>query len=427
VSYTIAKIGRRLLAIVVLAYLLPSDRERNIENIISEMKHIIWSIGHNLELKNIVKADNCYLYDSKGNKYIDLESGVWCTSVGHCNPRINKVIQTQIGKISHTGFCYGNRIIEKAAQKILEITDLKDGKCEFLCSGSEAVEYGMRVAKTITDKPLILTFSDSYFGAYGEASNRDNENWHLYNWLECSCNSNGEGCIGECSGFNKIPFERIGIFLFEPGSSSGLVRFPSQKLIDKIINKIKRDNGLIIINEITTGIGRTGKWFGFQHYNIKPDIIAIGKGLGNGYPVSVTAITKSVSELLESKHYLYAQSHQNDPLGAAVANEVIDTIVDKNLVKRSERLGKTIVNQLNDMKDANSIILAIRGRGLMIAIELTKHAGVIQKELLNKGFILVKRSGVDVLRMDPALTIKEKDVSLFLESFKQIIQKIGNN
>lgn len=391
------------------------------------MKHIIWSIGHNLELKDIVKADNCYLYDSKGNKFIDLESGVWCTSVGHCNPRVNNVIQSQINKISHTGFCYGNPIIEKTAKKILKITNLNEGKCEFLCSGSEAVEFGMRVAKTITDKPLTLTFSDSYFGAYGEASKRDNKNWHIFNWLECSCKANQGDCIGECSEFNKIPFEDIGIFLFEPGSSSGLVRFPSQKLINKIIKRIKRDNGIIIINEITTGIGRTGKWFGFQHYNIEADIVAIGKGLGNGYPISATAISKRVSELLENKQYLYSQSHQNDPLGVSVANEVMDTITDENLLKRSEKLGKIIINRLNDIKEANSLIKAIRGRGLMIAIELTRHAEFVHKELLNQGFILVKRSGVEVLRMDPALTIKEQDIKLFLESFEKIIHKIDKD
>ena len=389
------------------------------------MKHIIWSTGHELQLKDIVASDNCYLFDSKGNRYIDLESGVWCTSVGHNNPRINNVILTQIARIGHSGFCYGNPIIEKSARKLLEITDLRGGKCEFLCSGSEAVEYGMRVAKTITDKPISLTFSDSYFGAYGEASNRDNENWHIYNWLECSCHSRGQGCTGECAEFNNIPFERIGIFLFEPGSSSGLVRFPSQRIIDKITDRIKSDEGIVIVNEVTTGIGRTGKWFGFQHYNLRPDIVAMGKGLGNGYPVSAAVVSKAVSERLESKPFLYAQSHQNDPLGAAVAKEVIDTITDENLVERSESLGRSIVLQLNALKGPDSRIKAVRGRGLMIAVELTGNAALVQKELLNQGFILAKRAGVEVLRMDPALTIKEPDISLFLEAFKKSIQKVS--
>jgi len=389
----------------------------------SKMENIIWSIGHKLELTDIVKADNCHLYDSKGNKYIDLESGVWCTSVGHCNPRVNAVIQSQINKIIHSGFCYANPVIEKTARKILEITKLNEGKCEFICSGSEAVEYSMRVAKTITDKPLTLTFSDSYFGAYGEASKRDNEKWHLYNWLDCSCNTNEDGCTGECKEFNSIPFDRIGIFLFEPGSSSGLVRFPSDKLINKIINRIRSNNGIIIINEITTGIGRTGKWFGFQHYDIDPDIVAIGKGVGNGYPISITAISKNIALQLEKKPYLYSQSHQNDPLGALIANEVIDTIKDENLLGRSVRLGNKITSRLNDIKAAGSIIKAIRGRGLMIAIELSGQAELVCKELLSQGFILVKRAGVEVLRMDPALTIEEKDLDSFLTVFEKIIRK----
>ena len=284
----------------------------------------------------------------------------------------------------------------------------------------------MRVAKTITDKPLSLTFSDSYFGAYGEASKRDNDSWHIYNWLDCTCSTNQGGCIGECSGFNNIPFKQIGIFLFEPGSSSGLVRFPSEKLINKIIYRVKSNNGIIIVNEITTGIGRTGKWFGFQHYNIEPDIVAIGKGLGNGYPVSVTAISKKISNSLNSKQYIYSQSHQNDPLGAAVANEVIQTITDEKLVERSKKLGNKIVHRLNEIKEVNPLIKEIRGRGLMIAIELTKYADLIRKQLLKQGFILVKRSGVEVLRMDPALTINEQDIDSFLETFEQIIQDIEN-
>jgi len=92
------------------------------------MKHIIWSSGHSLELKDIVKAENCYVFDSEGNRYLDLEPGVWCTSVGHANPRVNNVIQSQINKISHTGFCYGNPIIEKTAHKKLKMANLNEGK-----------------------------------------------------------------------------------------------------------------------------------------------------------------------------------------------------------------------------------------------------------------------------------------------------------
>lgn len=180
------------------------------------MKHIIWSSSHALEFDNIVDSDNCFLFDSLGNRFIDLESGVWCTSVGHYNKRINNVIVSQLKRITHTGFCYCNPQINETAKKVLEITEINNGKCEFLCSGSEAIEYGMRAARQVTENPLALTFSDSYFGAYGDAASKDTKNWHVYNWLDCTCGNGVDGCTGECDNFRSIPFAKIGVFLFEP-------------------------------------------------------------------------------------------------------------------------------------------------------------------------------------------------------------------
>lgn len=392
------------------------------------MKHIIWTTGHELLLENIITACNCDLFDSNGTKYIDLESGVWCTSIGHSHPRINQTINSQISKISHTGFNYSNPIIEEAALRILEMTNLPGGKCEFLCSGSEAVEFCMRLANALMSGKKFLTFSDSYYGAYGEATKMDSKNWIRHNWQDCSCKSHGDGCQANCSEFLKIPFDQIGVFLFEPGSSSGLVNFPSEKLISGIINKIKQNKGIVIVNEVTTGVGRTGKWFGFQHYKINPDLVAIGKGIGNGYPVSVAAISrriiklKRIIELIRNDQFHYSQSHQNDPLGASIAKEVIDTILSEKLIDRGRKLGEKIIGELKEVQAHNPIIKEIRGRGLMIAIEFTKDAKLIQHELLKRGFIVAKRSGMEVLRIDPALTIKEEDIDAFIETLKKIIQ-----
>lgn len=386
------------------------------------MKNIIWSTGHQLRFENIVNSHNCFLFDSEGNKYIDLESGVWCTSVGHNNKRINKVIISQINKITHTGFCYAHPQIDESAKKILEITNFENGKCEFLCSGSEAVEYGMRIARGMSMKPLALTFSESYFGAYGDASVKDPKSWYNYNRLDCFCSS-PNGCTGDCRKFNEIPFEKIGIFLFEPGSSMGLVRFPSQKLIDKIIERIKENNGIVVVNEITTGIGRTGKWFGFQHYGINPDIIAIGKGIGNGYPVSVVAVSERIVSTSGFKGCFYSQSHQNDPLGAAVASEVISIITEKKLIQKSRENGKYLKKALKSIDRNKSIIKEVRGRGLMIAIEFKHSAQAVYEELLKRGFIVAKRSNAEVLRIDPALTVEKKTLDFFVKELTEIVSK----
>jgi acetylornithine/N-succinyldiaminopimelate aminotransferase len=386
------------------------------------MKNIIWSTGHIQKLEDIVEARNCYIQDSKGIRYIDLESGVWATSLGHCNSRINNIIQKQIHKIIHTGFNYTHQIIEITAQSILEIADFTGGKCEFLCSGSEAIEYGIRIAKILTDKPLVLSFSDSFFGAYGAASKRDNPDNYIFKRLECSCNNHNGGCLGTCKEFNDIPFEQIGIFLFEPGSSSGLVRFPSHELIEKIAKKIHGNGGMIMVNEVTTGIGRTGKWFGFQHYHIQPDIVAMGKGLGNGYPVSAIAISANTAEKLGRTSFLYSQSHQNDPLGAAIAHEVIQIIKEDHLLQRCNKLSNKLVHQLLEIKSKNAVIKEIRCRGFMLGIDFFTGADYVIDEMFKRGFLLLKRPYAEVIRMDPALTIEEETLDLFVENFSQVVQ-----
>jgi acetylornithine aminotransferase len=177
---------------------------------------------------------------------------------------------------------------------------------------------------------------------------------------------------------------------------------------------------------VTTGVGRTGRWFGHQHYDLKPDIIALGKGLGNGYPVSVTALTRPIWELLESKPFKYSQSHQNDPLGAAIAKEVIQVIKEENLIEKCRILGSHFLSQLQQLQKNVSIIKDIRGRGLMMAIEFEDEdnnmlASTIQRRLLNNGFIVANRPGFNVIRIDPPLTVSKKEIDSFIENFQQIL------
>jgi acetylornithine aminotransferase len=380
------------------------------------VNNILICTNHKIRFENIIKAKNCTLYDSFNNKFLDLESGVWCTSVGHNNPRITKVIQKQSKKIIHTGYCYINPIIKKASESILDITGITNGKSLFLNSGSEAVEFSIKIMKEISDKPYILTLKDSYLSAFGSSGKKSKNEWILFDWIE-----NKE--------IKNLPFNKISAFIFEPGSSSGLVNFPPIKMIAEIIDNVRANNGFIIVNEVTTGIGRTGKWFGYNHYDFIPDIVAIGKGLGNGYPVSCIVLSKKVIERLDLNKFHYSQSHQNDPLGAVIANEVISIIKDKNLIERSKKAGDKIINRLNLIKEKSGIIKEVRGRALMIAIEFIKdkkgsYAERINNELLKRNIILVKRPGYEVFRLDPALTIKNKDIEYFLTSLEEIISDL---
>lgn len=388
------------------------------------MENLIWSTGHQLKFDNIVEANNCHLTDSSGNQWVDLESGVWSTSIGHSNPRIAKLISEQAGKLMHTGFCYCSALNDRTSKKILEINSMPGGKCEFLTSGSEAVEYAMRIARRVSQKPLALTFSDSYNGAYGDVSMPDPSSWFIHDRFGCGCNDPVYGCSGNCKSFREIPFHEIGIFLLEPGSSSGLVRFASDSLINRIVHQVKSAGGIVVANEVTTGIGRTGKWFGYQHYQVNPGLVAMGKGLGNGYPVSAVAVSHEILNNPAFEGFHFSQSHQNDALGAAIAGEVIDIISENELVKSSEILGEYLKTSLLVLKEETTLIKEVRGRGLMLAIEFTSCADAIYNNLILKGFITGRRRGTEVLRLDPALTIDLGIIDQFIATLRGLLLEL---
>jgi acetylornithine aminotransferase len=394
------------------------------------MDHVLWCNKHPLVLPDIVKGEGCYLHDADGRKYLDMESGIWCLPLGHCHPQINDAIQAQAAILAHSGYCYANAVMEKSSKAVLDILNMPDGKCVFLSSGSEAVEFGVQALRKITGRPLILTLSDSFLGSYGSVGSKRKDEWHLFDWQECTVCNSSEKCNPECRYFEQIPFDRIGGFVFEPGSSSGLVRFPPKSFIQNIVKFIRQHDGFIQINEITTGLGRTGKWFGFQHYDINPDIVSMGKGLGNGYPVSAIAMTPEIIDYLNKMSFYYYQSHQNDPLGCAVAIAVINILQKENIIEKSNTVADYFFDRLQQLKQKYSSIQVIRGRGLMFAIEFEKTlADEVLSDLyvqcIKRGFILAKRPGLNVFRLDPPLIIQKEDIDHFLQTFEQLLAGIA--
>ena len=395
--------------------------------------------GRPMLLPEISHADNCHLIDADGKRYLDLESGIWCACLGHAHPEVNRALAEQAARLAHVGFCYSSPVVERCAALLLELTGLAggrqqgqevpEGRCALLCSGSEAVEYGVRVLRALCGEQKILTMADSYFGAYGDAAAKAPEGWRLFDWTECQ-NCDREQCDQTCARWASIPFAEIGAFLFEPGSSSGLVRFPPERLIRAIAQTLRASDGLLMANEVTTGMGRTGRWFGFEHYDFQPDIVALGKGLGNGYPVSACCIGPRTADRLGPAGLPYAQSHINDPLGAAVAQAVVGVIRDQDLIARAGVLSDILLSGLQGMAQGSRLVQSIRGRGLMAVLELAEEVGVegtarLHAKLVHQGFITDHRPGTCLLRMDPALTMEERDLRDFLQTLGQNIQDMA--
>ncbi len=378
--------------------------------------------NHSLEIPNVVSSDGIYLFDDKGKRYMDLESGVWCTSLGHRNDRINDIIKKQIGSVMHAGFCYASDIVEEAADSVLSVTGFENGSCVFLCSGSEAIELARQISRHITGRKKSMTLHDSYLGSYSSVTDRSRD-WFVFNWEGCMDCPDTDDCDTGCEKLRDIPGD-ISEFIFEPGSSSGFVRFPPKPLIQNIVNTVRSQGGRIIANEVTTGIGRTGKWFGHNHYGIEPDMIAIGKGIGNGYPVSVTAMNEGTARALGKGTFRYMQSHQNDPLGAAIASEVIKTIKDEDLIPKAEAKGTRFFELLGSLKD-NITVTGVRGRGLMFGVDICDDdtGDRLFKELIGKGYIVCNRKSL--FRTDPPLTITEDEFGEFVDAFRCILNRMA--
>lgn len=379
---------------------------------------------HPILKTDIIKGQNTDLFSKDGKKFIDFEAGMWCTALGHSNQRINTVIIEQINKIMNVHYNLTNDIAETLAVNLIEQLHFIDGKAVFLSSGSEAVGLSMRVSKLVSSKNKLLTFSSSYLSAFSNASfPRDENSWVEIDFLKCS-NCSNKDCTNNCRIIKNIDFNDISAFILEPGNSGGRVLLPPNKLVNFLAGEVKKYGGSIIANEVTTGFGRTGKWFGYNYYDLEPDIVALGKSLGNGYPISAVVMSKEIANKVEMKNFIYAQSHQNDPLGCVIANEVINILKEDNLIDRSKNIGEFFINQLNEIKNTTSIIKDVRGRGLMLAIELNikNVTNIISKKMLEKGYFI--GTALDVLRFYPALTISKNDILDMCKALKDVLRQL---
>ncbi len=358
--------------------------------IISKNTNVIHYTTKFVNSRNIINGQGCYVYDLDGKKYLDLEAGVWCLSLGHKHPRIMAAMGEQMNQVCHVGYKYNAHITERAAEKLAGIAGFPSGKCVFLSSGSEAVEYGIQIAKVLRPQKKCISLANQYLSAYGNGANLTNQDWICIPWDSCKEKS-VEEWYDELTDF--IDFQEVGIFVFDAGNSSGLVKLPPYNLVRALSLKIREFNVLTVVDEVTCGIGRTGKWFGYMNYDIDPDIIAAGKGLGNGYPVSAVIFKDEIAKDSLQADFHYAQSHQNDPLGCRIALEVIQTIEDDALLEKAVILGEYLRDGYKKIKERYSIIEEIKGIGLLNSIKFSdeiqpEQMANLDKQLFNAGFIV---------------------------------------
>ncbi|MBE6022579.1 MAG: aminotransferase class III-fold pyridoxal phosphate-dependent enzyme [Cellulosilyticum sp.] len=268
-----------------------------------------------------------------------------------------------------------------------------------------------------------LCLKNQFFTSYGQGADISDNNWVVIDWQ----NDNDRSVAEWYAYLSQISnMTNVGYFLFEPGNSSGLVKLPPQNLITAINQMMKELNALIIVDEVTTGIGRTGKWFGYMHYNLVPDIIAAGKGLGNGYPVSAVIMKRHVVEKIFCNPFCYAQSHQNDPLGAAIAYKVLEVIEREHLIERSLENGAYLRQCYIELQKEHQCIDEVRGIGMMNCIEFKDYMDEammkrIDKLLCEEGFLVAVKPLHRVLRTYTPFTLTKEMIDAYCTTLSEVL------
>jgi acetylornithine/N-succinyldiaminopimelate aminotransferase len=361
--------------------------------------------------KVIVKSKDCYQYDSEGKEYIDFESGVWCTNVGHCNDRIAKVVANQATESVHHGYRFRNQHAEQLSTELQRLIGFQDGSSVFLSSGSEAVNMSIVLSRNLTGRNKILKIDNSFLSSYGFGQiSKDNDSLVTVEF-------------NNLDAIAKVDFNEIAALVLEVGGASvEMIQFPDFEFITQLTDTAKKNNCVIIAEEVTTGIGRLGKWFGFQHYNIIPDIVVTGKALGNGFPVSAVTVSSGIIERFNQNSFGYAQSHQNDPFGCAIGLEVIKIIQEEDLISRADTVGCYFKEQLEQVLNQHvDKVKEVRARGLMLALELKENIDGkrISDSLFEMGNVVGFK--LNTFRFMPPLTIKIGDIDKMITQLNNLL------
>ncbi|NPD87732.1 MAG: aspartate aminotransferase family protein [Asgard group archaeon] len=382
------------------------------------------------------KAVGSWVWDTNGKKYLDCESGMWCVNLGHNHPKTVEAIKDQADKIWHRNKMFLTPATLEAAERLLNFLPNDYDKITFLNSGSEAMEFSISFAKKVTKREKVLSLQDSYLGAYGQSkessftSSKQSKlkiRYPICDKTDCDCLEKHKESIDFIFKTNK---DEIACFVLEPIMVSGGIFKPCASFIQYICEKTKNVGGLVVIDEVTTGFGRTGKKFGYEIFEITPDVIVLGKALGNGYPVSAVITQSQFETKCSSSELYYAQSHQLDPLGAAIVNSVIDVFAEEKILENIQ----SKINLLDSFFRSltHPCIKEVRSFGMIFAIQIKSSSNMtteeiiytIKNKLLQEGIIIGYSTQKELIRLLPPLTIKEEEIKILKKKMLKVLSSI---
>lgn len=366
-----------------------------------------------------VRGDGAYLYDKNGNEYLDFLSGIAVTSFGHNHPQIKTAVKEQLDKIWHTSNLFNNSLQEIVAEKLC----LKSGlDYAFFCnSGTEANEAAIKFSrKWGKGKSTIIT---AIGGFHGRTMGSLSASAQYKLW---------DGFFPLTPGFNYVPFDDFDAIessinqhtvaiMLEPIQGENGVVIPSENYLKNLRKLCDENNLLLIMDEVQTGFGRTGKYFAYLWEDIKPDIITLAKGIANGIPLGAVLVSESVADAITPGSH--GTTFGGNYLALAASNVVLDLLTDEILEEINAK-GNLIFNQLKKINF--SAIKEIRYKGLMFGVELVESLdvkNVVKKLLENK--LVTTSAGNNTIRLLPPFIITEKEIERFIELFSKTFKSLS--
>jgi acetylornithine/N-succinyldiaminopimelate aminotransferase len=358
----------------------------------------------------LTHGEGPYVYDSEGKKYIDFLAGIAVNVLGHAHPKLVAAVAEQAGKIIHCSNLYYTEGQATLAKSLAIASGL--GKVFIGNSGAEANEGAIKLARKYgkaihPDKVQIITAEQSFHGRTLATltATAQPKYQHGYEPLP--------------GGFDYVPFNDIAALeavmsdktcavMLEPIQGEGGVNIPDKDYLGKVRALCDKYGALLILDEIQTGIGRTGKMFAYEHFGIKPDIVTLAKGLAGGVPIGAFIASDKVASAFGPGDH--GSTFGGNPLACAAANAVLNTIQEEKLLNNAKVMGEYLVAQLNTLKEKYpTLISEVRGKGLIAGAKLTCPGRDIVNSCMNQGAIINCTAG-DVLRFVPPLNITKGHV-----------------
>ncbi|MEE1233831.1 MAG: aminotransferase class III-fold pyridoxal phosphate-dependent enzyme [Phocaeicola sp.] len=362
---------------------------------------------------NIVKGKGCHVWDDKGNEYLDLYGGHAVISIGHAHPHYVEAISKQVATL---GF-YSNSVINKLQQEVADRLGVMSGYDDYqlflINSGAEANENALKLASFYNGRTRVISFSKAFHGRTSLAVEVTNNPKII-----APINDNGHVTYIPLNDIEatKAELEKgdVCAVIIEGIQGVGGIQLPTTEFMKELRNACDKHNTVLILDEIQSGYGRSGKFFAHQYNDIKPDMITVAKGIGNGFPMAGVLISPKFEAVYGQLGTTFGGNH----LACAAAIAVLDVMKEENLIPNAAQVGEFLINELKKFKG----IKEVRGRGLMIGLEFEEPIKELRKKLLFEQKVFTGVSGTNVIRLLPPLCLKQAEAEDFLTRLSNILK-----